>query len=413
MVRTIHRAPPTIACGVGVFKLGRILNATVPDQDRQRDASILEQASRRESNLLQRVMEYRRRHGLPGLGRLLLRQAHEYRPRDMLCHRKTMARTGHKGYVINFGRYGFFANLFEVLGHVAWCERNGRVPLAYGGKYAGRSRRLNPYWSEAGYNGSHNVWEYYFEPLSGISIDYRVKPDHHDMLSPDFRGIGMSPRLYHKQLKQIEEIRERDSSSRLTPLARSKGYAVMWRLLVYARDYPDAAYRKDVHALMQRHVKIKAALADKIDAFHARHMQGRDVIGVHVRRTDHVGRESLPIDLDVFLDAVDAEPRDCRIFVATDCRKTLSRFVERYGSRVLHSECDRSTDGVALHKAESNDRPRIGEEVLVDAVLLSRARLLIHGLSNVASAAMFMNPHLECRSVWDLTARSSGATQIG
>jgi len=60
-------------------------------------------------------------------------------------------------------------------------------------------------------------------------------------------------------------------------------------------------------------------------------MQGRDTIGVHVRRTDHVGRESLPVDAEAFFQAIDSQPADCRIFVATDCHDTLQRFLARYG----------------------------------------------------------------------------------
>lgn len=34
------------------------------------------------------------------------------------------------------------------------------------------------YWSESGWNGSHNVWEYYYEPLNEYTVEQAENSDH-------------------------------------------------------------------------------------------------------------------------------------------------------------------------------------------------------------------------------------------
>jgi hypothetical protein len=81
--------------------------------------------------------------------------------------------------------------------------------------------------------------------------------------------------------------------------------------------------------------------------------------------------------------------------LATDDLNVIGKFKEIFGERLIF--CDnftRSDSGEALHLSSSVNRPKIGEEVLIECLLLSKCNVLIHSRSNVASVALYINPDL-------------------
>ena len=331
-----------------------------------------------------------------------------------------------RSYVINFGRAGFFSNFFEVLGYARWCDRQKLTPIAYGGKYCNDSFRRNMYWTDAGYNGSFNVWEYFFEPLSQAPVNFAVMPDNFgqntlkNIFAPDGSGIGLTQqvnastivKLENERLKGLRQPTLRHIDD-LKAFAHSKGYSHIWRMLAYQRDYPSVKYRVSVHRLIQKYIRLKSSIQAKINAFYQSQMSGNDVIGLHVRRTDNIGSEHLSISLDKYCQLVDEQSAIIesasrsvpKIYVATDSNIVLRQLQERYPARVICSECVRSENERPVHnnyvRRIKDGNPLLGEQVLADAMLLSRTRFLVHGLSGVASAALFFNPKLNHRSVWN------------
>lgn len=70
----------------------------------------------------------------------------------------------HEKYVIGTQSWGLFACLFNTLNHLVMAERQNKIPVIYWGKNC-------PYFDTNGYNGSHNAWEYYFEPVSNATYN--------------------------------------------------------------------------------------------------------------------------------------------------------------------------------------------------------------------------------------------------
>jgi len=321
-------------------------------------------------------------------------------------------------YVINFGRAGFFSNFFEVLGYALWCERNCITPLAYGGRFCNDTYRRNLYWAEEGYNGARNVWEYFFEPLSGKSINCFLYPDNFGrntreyIFAPDGSGIGLTKCVTPAAIAKIENERREELnlpavslSSGLEQFSRTRGYAKVWRMLAYQRDYPSCQYRRTVNEIICKYVKIKPNVQARVDRFYDMHMAGKEVVGLHVRSTDNVNSEHRPIDLARYCHLIDSHSSTSLIYVATDSAKVLAQLKERYANRLLCGACERSHDGKPVHtnhtKRVTCGNPLLGEQVLSDAILLSKTSFFVHGLSGVASAALFFNPDLAHRSVWD------------
>ena len=55
-------------------------------------------------------------------------------------------------------QWGFFSLFLELLDGLRWCEKNDYVPHIEGVKN-------EHYHSSTGFNGSNEIWEYYFEPI--------------------------------------------------------------------------------------------------------------------------------------------------------------------------------------------------------------------------------------------------------
>ena len=367
-----------------------------------------------------------------GIDRILYRlitssPINRYRKQEALSSRNP--NHVNRSYVINFGRAGFFSNFFEVLGYAQWCDRKNLIPVVYGGKYCNDSFRRNMYWTDAGYNGSFNVWEYFFEPLSQVPVNFAVMPNNfgqntlENIFAPDGSGIGLIQPVQASTIIQLENERLEElgqptlkSINDIEAFAQSKGYSHVWRMLAYQRDYPSIKYRLSVHQLIQKYVRLKPNIRAKIDRFYQSQMSDSAVIGLHVRRTDNIGSEHLSISLDKYCQLVDEQSAIIeratktvpKIYVATDSNVVLRQLKACYKARVIHSECVRSENERPVHnnyvKRIKDGNPLLGEQVLEDAMLLSRTHFLVHGLSGVASAALFFNPKLNHRNVWNDTA---------
>jgi hypothetical protein len=286
---------------------------------------------------------------------------------------------------------GFFSLVFQVLGQSYLAEKAGATPVVY-------FNRLCPYWSEAGYEGARNVWEYFFEPLSELSI--------HDLFpaGPEF--------LETATLEQF------------TDLARSTNIAV-------TDAYPDVveywspigvyAELNFVHRLTEKFLVLKPGIRAKVEAYQQTHFAGGPVIGVHYRGMEKVVgkiRDGVVLARATHLRyAFLAEIRKqleqrpgARIFVATDSAQFLEAVLNQFGEAVIYrdaSRLDKENETVGLHfsqEAEQNGA-RLAEEVLLDTLLLARSDFFVHGISNVSNAALFLNPALpHC----DMEMKTSG-----
>jgi hypothetical protein len=137
-----------------------------------------------------------------------------------------------------------------------------------------------------------------------------------------------------------------------------------------------------------------------VETFAARHLAGRAVLGVHARDAEHqdeiAGWHQLAwAPPRLYMRAIDpwldARP-DGVLLVATDTERLLAAFRRRYGARCVAYPARRSSPGRAPH--EEFGGPVVGEEMLVEGLLLARTDLLVHGISNVSTVALCFAPRL-------------------
>jgi hypothetical protein len=273
---------------------------------------------------------------------------------------------GHSRVLVSAARRrcGAFSMFFQVLGHLRLAETQGLRPVVYFNQQV-------CYWSESGYNGSRNAWEYFFLPVAGLSME-QVYPDTAALENLD--TAALRDRLADRAVVRDDY------------LAEEIGFE--GRL--------DARQRDLAAALVERHVRIRPEILALAEGYLQRTLQGRTAIGVHYRGTDKVV-EAIPPSFEQYRQAIDAElarTPDASIFAATDCARFLERLQWLYGERVVNTLAHRSSDGQPVHFGSTAS----AQEVLVDVLLLSRTRHLIHGVSNVSAAALVFNrslPHTD------------------
>jgi len=248
---------------------------------------------------------------------------------------------------------GFFSIFFGTLSNIIWAKKQGKDPVVYWQKNC-------TYAQKGGHNGSVNEpWEYYFEPVS----EQHYEPGdtiHASYGDPDGFGIPNGPGCYdekfHKELKFA------------------------------------------MHDAIEKYIRIKPVIREKIETFYQQHMQGKLVIGIHLRGTDKLleARAHNPQQiLDKIAEFTVQIRQICWFFVATDEERLLDLAKQKFGDRVISYNSRRSHNAIPVHYLPNKDGAIVGEEVLIEAQLLSRCKLFIHTRTNVATAVLFFNPHIK------------------
>lgn len=246
---------------------------------------------------------------------------------------------------------GFFSMYLGALNNISWAERNGKKPVIYWG-----DRNL---YYDKNYKKHSNVWEYYFAPIGTDELSKSPKHIHNDYFDP--RG----------------------------------GYRFC---VTYdpAREHIDRRWAYD---LISRYIKPKKHIVQKVNAFYDKHFRGHFVIGIHLRGTDK-GSEVTPVDPYKILRcalAIAAQHKNVRFFIATDEERLLKIAKEVLGNAVIAYDSHRSPNGLPIHSGVQRlaSPYLLGEEMLVEGILLSRCNFFMHTFSNVSIAVLCMNPDLQ------------------
>lgn len=290
--------------------------------------------------------------------------------------------------------FGFFASFRQVLGELWWCRETGTIPIVF-------FNRDWVYWSEDKPHGATNAWESFFEPVSPYSI----------------------ADLFDKDPAYLEQCRILDfDHDRIIPCPNPKparfrkSHIPVPPNVTLTNRWPDTLRgdnleRPDLHdvlnGIVEEHIRVKPAILAKLNAFVDAHFRGRRVIGVHIRGGEHnieiegwhrMARapESLYMrEIDVYLKS----KAEADIFLATDNTQTVDIFRKRYGNRIICSDAQRSSSGRAPH-CETTGYD-IGEDVLIDGLLLAQCDYLVHGISSVPNGTLAFRPDIPRVDVYE------------
>lgn len=297
-------------------------------------------------------------------------------------------------HVIRERDVGLFSLVQQVIANVAWALAEGRVPVA---DFQDRCC----YWTPRGHEGATSVWEYYFEPIvpefpaSSIPAEVTAAiegsyPDQNDL------GRFVDPRTFVTTHYGDH------------PALEGRAPAIP-----YMDGSAPPALRRWTSQIMRDYVRPRAYLQRKADAFFAQRLEGRDVIGVHVRGTDAVSAQETrayrrgSLDLDRFVRAVSdqlVQRPDARVFVATDAQSSFDHLAAAFGDRVVGYDALRHAGGDAAGEGPTglimpayitNDRDaaaRNGEDAVVEYLLLGRCAHLVHNGAGLAMTVLLNDP---------------------
>lgn len=258
--------------------------------------------------------------------------------------------------VIHARDSGFFSNLNQVLNNLRHRLGRGGIEAARVEWYAGPKLPQFSY----GNPEDGNLWLRFFEPLPFDTIP--------------------------------AETFETDIYARITMTGRIAYamYKLHWR------------WRRNYYRTFRHYIRIKPHILGRADAIHRAQVAGRYCLGAHYRHPAHDSECLNPIpEPAAFIAALRRKiPRNRPwvVFLATDAEPAVTAFREAFGERlVLQPGVQRSASLAEgnLHHDNPAAGVALGEQALIDSLLLARCDLLLHVTSNLATAAGYMNPRIK------------------
>jgi len=144
--------------------------------------------------------------------------------------------------------------------------------------------------------------------------------------------------------------------------------------------------------LIARTLKPRADILAECDAFLERHLKGGPFVALHMRGSDKATEDpNLAATQAALVAALDTVDPSWPILLLTDDAGCLARMRQRYGARLLTTDCQRTETQEGVHYLQGVDRVRAGREVLIDVCLARKAaRFIGNGLSNVSAMIALM-----------------------
>jgi len=262
-----------------------------------------------------------------------------------------------KHYLVlhEFSKTGLFANVYAVLGLLDYYEK-GKDPDLAGLKVDFGKRGL--YYDP---DQGTNFWSYYFEPIS-ICSDPSALPKY----------------IQDKRIYGNAHCKDGHASN----------FCVAGACLSRRRAFE----------LIQKYIKIKPTILEKVGSFATENFNDKYVIGVHYRGTDkelevsRVSYEEVVQILELHIQKL--KNQEYVIFIATDEDAFLQHMLNRYTKKIVYAATLHSNDGVPLHFKNRNNYQK-GEEALIDCLLLSKCNHLIRTTASaLSSCSTCFNPAL-------------------
>jgi hypothetical protein len=125
----------------------------------------------------------------------------------------------------------------------------------------------------------------------------------------------------------------------------------------------------------------------------------RRCVGVHYRHSGHGHECPRPIPpIEVFIDRARSLLRGgspASVVLATDVHEAVEGFRVAFGDRLLvQPDVVRAHAADHQHDLGASPSVALGDQALIDALLLARCDVMVHTVSNLATAVGYMNPRL-------------------
>jgi hypothetical protein len=259
---------------------------------------------------------------------------------------------------------GFFSNFNKVVQYLTLSLNHSGIRAIMIDWRLDKSRKLSqfPY----GCHEDGNIWEYFFE-------------------QPSFPP---------------------DSFMRSTKIAYWRDHSITNRD-AYTLYKSGNAWRQQYHAAFTKYIRIQAHILEKVDRIYSRYMAGKYCIAGHIRNEAHKVEEpsNTTTPFQVYVEKIEDILRsrngEAVIFLATDVEAYVRRLQRAFHAQVIVQpgvtrllENPSGDFGHQLHHGNAPASLKLGEDVLVDCLLLAKCHVFVHTVSNIATAVGYINPDI-------------------
>lgn len=179
-----------------------------------------------------------------------------------------------------------------------------------------------------------------------------------------------------------------------------------------------SVWRRAVNLTYNQYIKVNKNILKIVDDTIK---SDEDIIGVHYRHPSHHCEQGKVYFKDYFekIDNILIQFPDAKIFLASDNDLGIIVFKDRYKEKIIYNQDVKRTsvDNILEWSFASLDAKsdklgfinnvgyqshydaeqsiKMGKDVLIDALCLSKCRWLVHAVSNITFAVSYINPNIE------------------
>ena len=150
---------------------------------------------------------------------------------------------------------------------------------------------------------------------------------------------------------------------------------------------PSSEMIKVGRELTKKFIRVKPHILEKVDGFIKDTFNGEKYFSIHKRGTDHARDSGNPLlSLKEYTDQADKFFEEYNFgLLCTDEDSTVKAFKERYGDKIkVYDDMIRCDNIQGVHYTIGRDNPyKMGEDVMIDALLMAKSDHLIRTVSNV------------------------------
>ena len=297
----------------------------------------------------------------------------------------TSAHAGERFLLIKAWGFGFWSDVSHVLGQLLVARLTGRMPVVHWG--------ANSLFST---DATSNAWLDFFEPLSKVTLEDLVRLGG-ECWPPKWTAATLAVPEIAKSQGQWSRVPGIRLLGRCESVVVSDFFTSILELMPWIAP-ADPLHGKSVHEiarlLMREHLRPCAAHMDAANAFVAAQLPSA-FLAVHARGSDkaleHSDLARVNREYHEHIDAhLTAHPAD-QIFLMTDDSRVLADYRARHGDKIVVTECERTSNDTGVHYQQRADPRQLGVEVLVDALIATRARAFIgNGFSNASVMVRYL-----------------------
>ncbi|NTW33887.1 MAG: hypothetical protein HGB12_14940, partial [Bacteroidetes bacterium] len=238
---------------------------------------------------------------------------------------------------------GFFSNFSFVLNHLKIADKLGVIPVV-------DFKHFKTLYNENNViNDTENAWEYYFEQVSSYNLK-EVYSSKYILVTDSFWGKEMCFQV--------------------------------------TRD-------PELYNIYKKYIKIKKDIITEFEWFIKDNYQGEKILGCHFRGQEMKTARRHPLpptkkQICFKIDKLLEYEKYTKIFLSTECLSYYEYLKNRYGDKVIAINSYRSYKNAYSEFPRKSHRYYLGRDILIEAILLSKADGLLCGDSNVSEIAAFM-----------------------